>query len=107
MKMKQERPDWCHHGECIFKRSSEGLMCGGQLPKPTEHNGGINTYHFCLNSEYDSCYEVNDTDLERFRWIFDSLDGKRTSWLSTYICEKCGSPMTKVTEYTCDCGERK
>lgn len=105
MELRQERPSWCPHiKRCIFIRSSEGLMCGGLLPEPTEHNGGINTYHFCLNSDYGSCYEVNDTDLERFRWIFDGLDEKRTSWLSAPLCRKCGNAMAKVIEYSCDCG---
>jgi len=26
--------------------------------------------------------QVNATDLEWFRWVFDALDGKITSWLS-------------------------
>ncbi len=82
MVFKQERPEWCPHNDCIFLRSSQGIMCGGKLPKPTEHNGGINTHHFCLMEGHESCYEVNASDLDFFRWIFDALDGKKTSWLS-------------------------
>ena len=33
-------------------------------------NGGVFDLH------------VNKTDLDWFRWIFDALDGKKTSWLS-------------------------
>lgn len=101
MEQKQERPSWCPHQECLFVRSAQGSMCGGQLPEPTEHAGGVNTHHFCLSEGGDSCYEVNDTDLEFFRWIFDALDGKITSWMSIPLCEKCGDPMSKVTEYEC------
>lgn len=104
---KEERPDWCPHKECIFIRSSQGNVCGGRLPEPTEHtdNGftGINTHQFCLREGHNSCFEVNGNDLDWFRWIFDGLDGKITSWISEPLCEKCGMPMTKVTEYTCDC----
>ena len=101
---KQERPVWCPHKDCIFLRSGgTSSMCGGKLPLSTEHNGGINTHHFCLSEGGDSCYEVNANDLDWFRWIFDALDGKKTSWLSVPLCEKCGNTMTKVTEYSCDC----
>ncbi len=99
--MVQERPTWCPVKNCEFLRSSQGKMCGGKLAEPTEHDGGINTHHFCLSESGHSSYEVNTSDLDFFRWIFDALDGRRTSWLSIPLCEKCGNPMSKITEYEC------
>ena len=104
----QERPDWCPHRDCLFIRCAQGLFCGGELPNPTTHtvNGytGINTHQFCMIEGPTSCYEVNSNDLSWFRWVFDGLDGKVTSWISAPLCEKCGNPMTKITEYSCGCG---
>ncbi len=83
---KQERPTWCPHTDCIFKRRVMDGMCGGGLPNPVEHDGDFNNYRFCLNGAADNGgvfdLQVNDTDLGWFRWIFDALDGKTTSWLS-------------------------
>ncbi len=80
---KQERPTWCLHKECLFKRRVMDAICGGELPEPSPHEGDINTHRICLNQggRIDD-YLVNSTDLEWFRWIFDALDGKETSWLS-------------------------
>ena len=86
---KQERPPWCTHKDCQFLITTQGLMCGGKLPKPLPHDPGgpaVNTHRFCLygtlpNDEiFDLC--VNDGDLQGFRYIFDALDGKKTSWLT-------------------------
>lgn len=80
---RQERPDWCPHQSCLFKRRAQDAVCGGTLPGPAEHDDDYNTYRICLNEagKVDN-YQVNNTDLEWFRWIFDALDGKETSWLS-------------------------
>ena len=106
--MEQKRPDWCPHGDCIFIRQSQNSMCGGELPEPAEHTVGVvtglNTHQFCLKEGHESCFEVNTNDLAWFRWIFDGLDGKVTSWISEPLCSKCNNPMTKITEYICDCG---
>jgi hypothetical protein len=89
MEFRQGRPDWCPHKDCIFKRISQDLVCGGRLPKPQPHDPGgppANYYHFCLRDGLpgDDIFDlqVNDNDLQMFRWIFDALDGKKTSWLS-------------------------
>ena len=80
------RPDWCPHQDCVFQRSAAGMACGGELPKPEEHNGGINTDRICMDTRetghgiFD--LQVNDSDLEWLRFIFDALDGKKTSWMS-------------------------
>lgn len=85
---KQERPSWCPHPDCEFKRRTQDAICGGKLPEPQPHNGDFNTHRFCINeslSAKDSKVidlQVNNTDLDYFRWIFDALDGKVTSWLS-------------------------
>lgn len=82
----QERPRWCPHTDCVFQRRAMDAMCGGELPESTEHDGGENTHRFCLNGAADDGgvfdLQVNATDLDWLRWIFDALDGKRTSWLS-------------------------
>jgi len=41
---KQERPNWCPHTDCLFKRRVQDAMCGGHLPTPVEHDGGFNDY---------------------------------------------------------------
>ncbi len=80
------RPDWCPHQDCQFLRAGAGLICGGELPEPEEHNGGENTHRFCLDTRetghgiFD--LQVNGNDLDWMRFIFDALDGKATSWLS-------------------------
>ena len=82
---KQERPKWCPYAGCIFTRRAMDNMCGGKLPKPLEHHGGMNTHRFCIRDMDDGSsidYEVNAVDLDWFRWIFDALDGKKTSGLS-------------------------
>ncbi len=87
---KQERPKWCSFNDCGFKRRVQDAFCCGVLPEPAPHNGDFNDYRICLcgsekhqvdgfNGEH---YQVNDTDLEYLRWIFDGLDGKKTSWIS-------------------------
>lgn len=80
---KQERPKWCPHIDCIFKRRVQDGFCGGYLPVPQEHDGDYNTYRVCLRTdEALADFMVNKTDLEWLRWLFDALDGRQTSWLS-------------------------
>ncbi len=81
-KWEQERPSWCAHEDCLFLRRAMDNMCGGELPTPQEHDGGMNTHRFCINADPLFDLMVNDNDLSWFRWIFDALDGKTTSWLS-------------------------
>ncbi len=89
---KQERPLWCLHQDCQFLRRTMDAMCGGELVRPSEHEGQLNTHRFCIRCPdvengpfmiHD--YQVNDNDLQWFRWIFDALDGKKTSWLSSLL----------------------
>jgi hypothetical protein len=42
----------------------------------------MNTHRICIVAGEVIDLQVNGTDLEWFRWIFDALDGKATSWLS-------------------------
>ncbi len=101
---KQERPTWCCHGDCGFLRRAMDDICGGELPAPVPHGGGENTHRFCLHFADDMPevfdLQVNPTDLDFFRWIFDALDGKQTSWLSQLShhqaalgspCVRCGA----------------
>ena len=80
---QQVRPGWCQHPDCLFVRQATNAVCGGNLPESSEHDGGFNYYRVCLRSDGEIFdFRVNDTDLDWFRWIFDALDGKKTSWLS-------------------------
>ena len=80
---KQERPAWCPHNECQFKRRAMDNACVGHLQTPTEHDGGFNHYRLCLNGVADNGgvfdLQVNNTDLWWLRWLFDALDGKNTA----------------------------
>ena len=59
-------------------------MCGGILPKAEFHDGDYNKYRFCIRFNDSDIVDIqcNDSDLDYFRSIFDSLDGKKTSWLT-------------------------
>ena len=62
------------------------MICGGNLPIPEPHGKDFNTFRLCykdLPKEGEILdFQVNKTDLEWFRYIFDALDEKKTSWLS-------------------------
>lgn len=91
---RQERPEWCKHKDCQFRRRVVDSICGGEMPEPLPHRGDLNTHRFCLKGALqgnDGVFDlqVNASDLDWFRWIFDALDGKRTSSLSVarmYAC---------------------
>ncbi len=92
---EQERPSWCPHPTCIFKRRAMDSMCGGALPKEVKETDEfkqlhINDLRVCLNETHQPPphakvidFKVNDSDLDWFRFVYDALDEKRTSWLST------------------------
>ena len=81
---KQERPDWCKYTDCIFKKRHQDALCGGRLPSPELHEGDFNCYRICIRFSDTELIDiqVNNSDLEYFRSIFDALDGKITSWHS-------------------------
>jgi hypothetical protein len=79
---QQERPSWCPHADCQFRRRSQDSVCGGELQRPTRHDGDYNTHRICIRTEEVFDLQVNQSDLDWMRWIFDALDGKTTSWLS-------------------------
>jgi hypothetical protein len=87
---KQDRPKWCPHKDCVFQRRAVDSICAGQLSEPVAHDGIDNTHRVCVNQVHDPeavrslifDLQVNANDLEWFRWVFDSIDGKATSWLS-------------------------
>lgn len=81
---KQERPSWCPYQDCIFARRVQDSICGGHLPKPEPHDEAENIYRICTNaSGRIESLKLNNTDLGYFRWVFDALDGLKTSWLSS------------------------
>lgn len=62
-------------------------ICGGELPRREAHDGDHNTHRLCINCEGDVFdLQVNKTDLNWFRWVFDALDGKSTSFVGTKEC---------------------
>lgn len=82
---KQEKPSWCQHSSCIFLRRVQDNLCGGELPAPKPHDGDLNTHRICIKTEGVFglfSLQVNVSDLDWFRWVFDAIDGKKTSWLS-------------------------
>lgn len=99
MEWKQERPSWCPYSDCIFKRRVQDAFCGGNLPEPSPHNGDFNHYRICFSGFEDGLgeeYQVNNTDLEYLRWVFDALDGKKTSWLSKgWVGKKVATMMLR------------
>ena len=87
---KQEKPEWCPHSDCAFRRRVQDSICGGVLPEPESHGEDYNTHRICIKTDSVFDLQVNNTDLEWFRWVFDSLDGKTTSWLSKRKGKKYG-----------------
>jgi len=80
---QQKRPEWCPHSDCVFLRRIQDAGCCGALPVPEPHDGDLNTHRLCLRPEvavFD--LQVNMSDLDWLRWLFDAIDGKKTSWLS-------------------------
>lgn len=84
---KQERPSWCGHHDCVFRKRHQDSMCGGDLPTPADHGDAkaVNNHRVCIRFEDDNetiDMQCNNTDLDYFRSVFDALDGKKTSWLT-------------------------
>lgn len=85
---KQERPEWCPHQDCVFLRQSQGLLCGGHLPKPEPHDGDENTHRLCIKAAGVFDLQINRTDCDSIRFILDALDEKKTSWRSYHKREE-------------------
>ena len=83
---KQERPSWCPHADCQFRRRAMDSICGGELAEPEPHDGDMNTHRLCLVADSVIDLQVNASDCDWLRWILDALDGKATSWLSAPGC---------------------
>lgn len=87
MEWKQERPGWCPHKDCQFKRRVMDDLCGGHLPAPERHDEDFNHHRLCLNGADSNGgvfdLQVNNTDLFWLRWTFDALDGKQTVHMSS------------------------
>lgn len=78
-------------------------ICGGDLPEPAPHDGGINIYRICLNeSDRVDDYQMNSSDFDWLRWIMDALDGKETSWLSKRNHPPEAFPILRVGNYKLD-----
>ena len=54
------------------------------MPTPEPHDGDLNTHRLCVKPDTGGVFDlqVNTSDLDWFRWVFDAIDGKKTSWLS-------------------------
>ena len=81
------RPIWCPHPDCEFIRQTQDLIYSGKLFKPELHDTTPNTHRLCVNTQETNHgvfdLQVNDSDVDTFRWILDGLDGKKTSWRSS------------------------
>lgn len=75
---KQERPFWCPHETCQFRRRVMDSMCGGELPEPAPHAGDMNTHRICLR-EYGQeeviDLMINRSDAGWFLFILRGLFG--------------------------------
>ena len=77
---EQERPGFCPHQDCIFKRRVMDHMCVGDLPEPAPHDGDFNNHRLCLNGA-DSTgavfdLQINDSDIWWFKFLFEALSSK-------------------------------
>ena len=74
---KNERPEWCPHKDCKFKRRAQDAMCCGHLPKPEKHGDDTNIYRLCLNGVSDDGgvfdLQINRSDIYHFRRLFAAL----------------------------------
>lgn len=79
---KQERPEWCPHRDCKFKRRAQDALCCGHLPEPVPHDEDFNIFRICLNGVAERGgvldLQINKTDIYHFRRMFAALaeDGK-------------------------------
>lgn len=103
---KQERPKWCQHTECLFKRRVMDAACVGHLPKPVQHGADFNTHRVCLNGAADNGgvfdLQINDTDIWWCGWLFESIkkSGKGDIMDIRWTIEKLG-----VEDYQKLCGQ--
>jgi len=70
---RQERPSWCPHKDCLFKRRAVDSLCGGGLPEPAPHDGDENTHRLCINADPIFDLQVNRADIGWFKWIFEAM----------------------------------
>lgn len=102
----QERPSWCPHKDCLFRRRAMDAICGGELAVAQPHAPGetpVNTHRFCMNLDQSPAVkradiidlQVNAADLDWFRWIFDSIDGRETSHMNRRTQRGAGPEPSK------------
>lgn len=74
---KQERPSWCPHDTCIFRKRAMDSMCCGRLPEPSPHGADFNTHRLCLNGASDDGgvfdLQINKTDVWWLGWIMEPV----------------------------------
>ena len=73
----KERPKWCSHNNCIFKRAYQDCMCIGGLPKKVKHNKDYNTHRWCLKNVLPNReifdLQINKTDIYWFTLLFKAI----------------------------------
>jgi len=67
--IRQERPLWCPHSDCLFKRRAVDHLCVGKLPHPEPHDGDFNTHRLCINAEPIFDLQINNADAGWFRYV--------------------------------------
>jgi len=70
---RQERPSWCPHRDCEFKKRAMDKLCSGRLPEPTSHDGDWNTHRLCINGVLPN----NE--------VFDLMINKTDAWWLSYV----------------------
>ena len=74
---KQERPTWCPHADCAFKRRAMDNACVGDLPAPAEHDGDYNYHRLCINGALPNGeifdLQINRTDISWFLWLMKGI----------------------------------
>lgn len=70
------RPSWCPCADCECVYSPGDVLCGGSLPEPAPHAGGVNDMRLCIKqcdaTRVDS-YQINVDDIGWFQRLFDAL----------------------------------
>lgn len=70
---RQERPSWCPHRDCEFKKRSMDKLCSGSLPEQASHDGDWNTHRLCINEVLPKGE------------VFDLMINKTDAWWLSYV----------------------
>ena len=70
----KNKPKWCPHSDCIFKRTYQNCLCIGKLPKKVLHGTDYNTHRWCIKNALpnDEIFDlqINRSDVYWFELLF-------------------------------------